>query len=140
MLELNSNPAVSTKFQAYPEHVRPVMEQLRALVLETATETESVTALEETLKWGEPSYLAKKGSTLRMNWKESSPEQYALYFSCSTQLVPTFRTVYRDLFAYEGNRALVFPLEGKLPIEEVKQCIRAALTYHRIKKLPLLGL
>ncbi len=47
---------------------------LRHLVLETASETEGVNKLEETLKWGEPSYLTKNGSTIRMDWKKSKPD------------------------------------------------------------------
>ena len=39
--------------------------------------------LEETLKWGEPSYLVKKGSTIRMDWKSKAPNQYAMYFKCT---------------------------------------------------------
>jgi hypothetical protein len=55
-------------------------------------------------------------------------------------LVPTFKAVYDDLFKYEGDRALVFDLDEKLPETELKACIKAALTYHKVKKLPRLGL
>ena len=41
------------------------MLRLRQIVLDTASETEGVDALEETLKWGEPSYLTRDGSTIR---------------------------------------------------------------------------
>ena len=67
------------------------------------------------------SYLAPKGSTLRMDWKTKSPNQYALYFQCSSMLVSTFKMVYGNTFNYEGNRAIVFQLEDKLPVEEVKK-------------------
>lgn len=115
------------------------MNYLRQLVLSTAEELEAVQQLEETLKWGEPSYLTKTGSTVRMDWKAKKPEQFALYFKCTSQLVPTFRTLYGDLFTFEGNRALVFGLEEKIPEKEVKHCIALALQYHKLKHLPLLG-
>ena len=67
------------------------------------------TELEETLKWGEPSYLVKKGSTIRMDWKVKTPDQYAMYFKCTSKLVPTFRELFGDLFKYEKNRAILFP-------------------------------
>ena len=115
------------------------MLRLRDLVLETASEIEGIEALEETLKWGEPSYLTKHGSTLRMDWKAKKPKQYALYFKCTSQLVPTFRTLFDDSFTYEANRAIVFKLNEMIPEEQVRQCIKMTLTYHKIKHLPLLG-
>ncbi|WP_396591395.1 DUF1801 domain-containing protein [Allomuricauda sp. R78024] len=139
-IQLQSNPEVKAVFNRYPDTVQKQMERLRALVLEVATEVGEIKSLEETLKWGEPSYLAKKGSTLRMDWKSKAPNQYALYFKCTSQLVPSFRTVFKDLFTFEKNRAIVFQLDDKLPEAELKQCIKAALTYHSIKHLPLLGL
>jgi hypothetical protein len=41
--------------------------RLREIILQTAFEIEELKEIEETLKWGEPSYLVKKGSTVRMN-------------------------------------------------------------------------
>ncbi|MFY0650663.1 MAG: DUF1801 domain-containing protein [Cyclobacteriaceae bacterium] len=113
---------------------------LRRLVLETANEIEGLGEVEETLKWGEPSYLAKKGSTLRMDWKEKTPDQYAMYFKCTSKLVATFQLVFGDLFKYEGTRAIVFNMDDEVPEAELKQCIKAALTYHKVKHLPLLGM
>jgi hypothetical protein len=43
--------------------------QLRMHILDAASETEGVGELEETLKWGQPSYLTKKpksGRTIRI--------------------------------------------------------------------------
>ncbi|MBX2982521.1 MAG: DUF1801 domain-containing protein [Flavobacteriales bacterium] len=132
-LEVNTDPRVEDVFANYPDHVREKMRQLRELVLETAKETPSISALEETLKWGEPSYLTKHGSTLRMDWKERTPDQYAMYFKCTSRLVDTFRLVHGPAFTYEGKRAIVFQLDQKVPVRELKACIRAALTYHKVK-------
>ena len=109
------------------------------LFLEAAQEHDDVQEVEETLKWGEPSYLVAKGSTIRIDWKAKSPQQYAIYFKCTSQLVPTFRKVYGDLFTFENNRAIIFQLNQTIPEKELKRCITAGLTYHRIKQLPLLG-
>ena len=119
--------------------MRKTMMLLRQLVLDTAAETEGVDVLAETLKWGEPSYLTKGGSTVRMDWKVRAPDQYAIYFNCNTLLVDTFKEVYRDVFAFEGNRAIVFGAADELPVDELKHCVSLALTYHRVKHLPLLG-
>ncbi|WP_136466602.1 DUF1801 domain-containing protein [Flagellimonas onchidii] len=139
-LQIQSNPAVASVFDNYPDAVRSKMEALRQLVLQVAQETPEITKLEETLKWSEPSYLAPKGSTLRMDWKAKAPRQYALYFQCSSMLVNTFKMVYGNTFSYEGNRAIVFQLEDELPMEELKNCIRTTLQYHKVKHLPSLGL
>ncbi len=116
------------------------MANLRRLVIEAAEEIEDLTNLEETLKWGEPSYLTKKGSTLRMDWKQKTPNQYQLYFKCTSKLVETFKMVYGNTFNYEKNRAIVFQLDDKIPETELKKCITAALRYHSVKQLPQLDL
>jgi hypothetical protein len=139
-MQLTSNPAVKTVFDNYPKRVQSRMRHLRKLVLETAKEVESVEHLEETLKWGEPSYLTKHGSTIRMDWKMKTSDQYAMYFKCTSQLVPTFKEVYGDLLTFEGDRAIVFQLDDPVPDAELKQCIKAGLTYHKVKHLDSLGM
>lgn len=128
---------VEAKFSAYPAHVQPKMRALRKLVLSLEKEVGLIT---ETLKWGEPAYQTKRGSTVRFDWKERAPTSIAIYFICSTQLVETFQEVYGDLFQYEGNRALIFPLKGRLPAGPVKHCLSVALRYHSVKHLPLLSM
>lgn len=139
-LELITSPKVDVVFANYPEYVREKMQSLRELVIETAEESEGVYKLEETLKWGEPSFVTKDGSTLRMDWKEKTPDQYAMYFHCTSRLVDTFRLVFNHKFQYEGKRAIVFQLNQKIPKAELKECIKAALTYHKVKELITLGI
>ncbi|SIS48492.1 protein of unknown function (DU1801) [Zobellia uliginosa] len=138
--QLKTSPEVAAVFDAYPSSVRPQMLALRQLVIDTAKGIEGITHLEETLKWGEPSYLTSIGSTLRMDWKAKSPDQYALYFKCTCRLVETFRAIFNRSLDYEGKRALVFKLDAELPTEILVHCITAALTYHKVKKLPTLGI
>ncbi|MGJ8551295.1 DUF1801 domain-containing protein [Winogradskyella wichelsiae] len=138
--EIKTDPRVNEVFANYPDFVRDKMQFLRELVIETAEETEGVTKLEETLKWGEPSFVTKNGSTLRMDWKEKSPDQYAMYFQCTSRLVNTFRLVFNHKFQYEGKRAIVFKLNQKVPEMELKSCIKASLTYHNVKELITLGI
>lgn len=139
-IEVKTNPDVELVFGNYPESVRNKMLFLRELVIETAREIEGVQTLEETLKWGEPSYLTKNGSTLRMDWKSKSPNQYAMYFKCTSRLVETFKLTFKNTFEYEGKRAIVFQMEDAIPKDELKACIKATLTYHKVKNLPTLGI
>ncbi len=139
-LIINSKPEVETVFDKYPTEVKPKIEELQRLIIETAKEVEQIEWLEETLKWGEPSYVTKIGSTLRIDWKPKNPDQYAMYFQCTSKLVPSFREKFGGLFNYEGKRAIVFQLNEEPPLHELKQCIKAALTYHKVKHLEGLGM
>ena len=138
-MNLSTNPQTTEVFENYPDSVRSQMEKLRELVLEAASEVDGLENLEETLKWGEPSYLTKHGSTVRMDWKVKKPDQYAMYFKCTSKLVPTFKELYQDTFTFEGDRAIIFKLDEKIPKNELKHCIKLALTYHKVKHLLLLG-
>ncbi len=82
-LKLEQDPRMKEKYRSYPPKVRKKIKMLRQLILDVAEENEEVNALEETLKWGEPSFLAKKGSTIRIDWKTKTPDQYAMYFKCT---------------------------------------------------------
>jgi len=139
-LQVKTTPEVESIFNNYPEAVRSKMLQLRKLIIETAKEMNEVSQLEETLKWGEPSYLTKHGSTLRIDWKKKNPEQYAMYFKCTSRLIPSFKMVYGKLFEFEGTRAIMFQMDDTIPENELKQCIAAALRYHKVKHLPALGI
>lgn len=139
-LQLNSSPDVDSIFNNYPDSVQDKLLNLRRLIVEAANEMEEVKHLEETLKWGEPSYLAKNGSTIRIDWKKNKPEQYAMYFKCTSKLVSTFKLIYDDVFNFEGTRAIVFQMDDIVPEIELKSCVKAGLVYHKVKQLPMLGL
>jgi len=51
----------------------------------------------------------------------------------------TLKWGYQDEFTFDGNRAISFPLKGKLPAAALQHCISMSMQYHKIKKLPLLG-
>lgn len=132
------NPAVADVFEKYPAEMRIKLLFLRTLIFETAAELD-VGKIEETLKWGEPSYITKQGSPIRMDWKSRDPEHYVVYFNCKTVLVETFEALYGNLFCYEGNRAIIFACRELIPVKQLKHCFALALQYHRLKHLPLLG-
>jgi len=139
-LKINRDPKVALKFETYPQKIQSKLFYLRQLIIEVATEIEAIEEIEESLKWGEPSYLVKKGSPIRIDWKARTPCQYAMYFKCTSKLIETIKTVYKECFRYENNRALLFNLQDKIPEKELKSCIGLALNYHSIKHLHRLGL
>lgn len=138
-MKLNSNPEVKKLIKRYPKNAQEKLNQIRDIILRVASQKEDIKELEETLKWGEPSYLSKIGSTIRMDWKEKNPDQVAVYFKCTSKLVPTFKMIFGDQFKYEKNRAIYFKLDDEIPESELESCIEMALRYHKLKKLSLLG-
>jgi hypothetical protein len=120
----------------FPRKIQTRLHRVRKLILATAASIPEVGPITETLKWGEPAYLTEKsksGSTIRIGWKASAPEQYAMYLNCQTNLVDTYRTLFPEL-RFEGNRAVLFDMKEKLPENEVRRCIELALTYHLRKR------
>lgn len=133
-----TNPEVEAIFESYPSGLKRKLLFLRQLIFDVASRTDGVGALEETLKWGQPSYLtteSKSGSQIRIDQVASKTETYAMYFHCQTTLVDTFREMYRDQFVFDGNRSIIFTVNDALPVMELSHCISLALTYHLRKKL-----
>ncbi|WP_352298316.1 DUF1801 domain-containing protein [Pseudoalteromonas sp. 20-MNA-CIBAN-0454] len=132
------NLSVQQKFSTYPESVAVLLNNVRDLILNVAKQ-DGITDITETLKWGEPSYVSKVGSTIRIDWKAKYPDQYCIYFNCKTSLIETFKEIYGDTFTYEGNRAIVFKINQVVPYKELSHCISMSLRYKKIKHLVLLG-
>ncbi len=131
------DPKVEEAFTVFAPAVRKKLMQLRSLIFDVADKTDAVGELEETLKWGQPSYLTKKsksGSTIRLGREKKTEGDYAVYFKCQTTLVATFKELYPTKFRYEGNRAILFRVNDKIPVRELSHCISLALTYHLNKK------
>lgn len=130
-----TNQAVAAVFDTYPKSIRTKLISLRQLIFTVAAETEGVGELEETLKWGQPSYLttqSKSGTTIRIDQDKSDPEQYAMYVHCQTTLVDSFKEMYGDQLRFEGNRSIVFNAADEIPKEALSHCIAMALTYHLV--------
>ncbi|WP_213288256.1 DUF1801 domain-containing protein [Bradyrhizobium sp. sGM-13] len=128
--------AVEAVFEAYPSPVKARLLALRRLIFDTARTTEGVGPLEETLKWGQPSYLttkSKSGSTIRIDQMKAEAGRYAVYFHCQTDLVETFRELYPEL-RYGGNRSILLDAGDKLPEAALRHCVALALTYHARKR------
>jgi hypothetical protein len=136
-LAAQPDPAVDAVFDAYPKPLKAKLLALRRLIFDTAKTTQGVGALQETLKWGQPSYLTpetKSGSTIRIDQVKSAPGQYAVYFHCQTNLVETFRELYPKEFSYGGNRSILLNAKGEVPEAALRHCVALALTYHLTKR------
>jgi len=127
---------VRAVFAAYPRETRVRLLNLRNLIPETAATTQGAGEIEETLKWGQPSYLTsttKSGTTIRIDAVKGDPTRYALYVNCQTNLIEIFRELYPDALSLEGNRAVLFNVADTFPHDIISHCVSLALTYHRNK-------
>lgn len=137
------NEGVKNKFESYPSEIKEKMLYLRSLLFSAYSQDNEKNNvennIEECLKWGEPSYICRYGSTIRIDWKSKKPEFLNTYFNCKTKLIETFREVYSENLIFEGNRAILIPVDKNLPEAVLTHCFSMAIRYHKIKHLPLLG-
>lgn len=130
---LARNPDVAAAYQNYPTPLRKGLLKLRTLMFKTAAETDGVGPLEETLRWGTPSYLtakSKSGTTLRLGVEAKTGDRFGLYVPCQTTLAADFKQLYGNIFQYNGKRGLLFHPGDALPEAELAHCIALGLTYH----------
>ncbi len=132
------NAEVQGKLDSYPRHIKPLILELMDLVFSVAEDLD-LGEIDETIKWGEPSYQVKNGSPARIDWKSKYPDKYYLFFHCQTKLVDTFRELYSDSLEFEGNRAIVLYVNRDLPKQVIRHCLELAMRYKSIKHLLLLG-
>lgn len=125
-------------FERYPKNARSMLLTIRQAIYDTADEL-SLEPVSESLKWGEVSFSVASGSPVRIDWKAKTPEVCYIFFNCQTKLVETFRELYPEALQFSGNRAILLPVSSPLPISIIKHCLSLALTYKKVKYLPLLG-
>lgn len=132
-----NDPEVASVFKTYPNPFNKELLKLRELVFEVAKDIDELDELIETLKWGRPSYLPKKknvGTTVRIHWLSSKPDQFGMYFNCNTDMILKIKRKFKRTFNYEGKRALIFKLDEKVPENELRESIKMALLYHINKR------
>ena len=74
--------AVEVVFDTYPARVKSKLMRLRELIFDVAKKTKGVGALEEALRWGQPSYLTSEtgsGSTIRIDKVRNEPNKCCIY-------------------------------------------------------------
>ncbi len=125
---------VRAVFEGYPAAAQAVLGQVRGLIFEVA-KARSVAPVTETVKWGEPAYLpaCKAGTTVRLGWSAKRPDVCGMFVHCQTSLLDTYRARFSGELAFEGDRAVVLPLDVPVPEGALAECIALALTYHQKK-------
>ncbi len=124
-------------FESFDEPARDRLLQLREVILDEAGRHPEIGELQETLKWGQPSYLPVKpriGTTIRIGGHSTNTGKVGLYFNCNSSLADDYQQLYPGVFEYEGRRAILIGLKGAIRETELRHCIALALTYHLNKK------
>ncbi len=128
------NTEVKAVFNAYPFTIKEKLMRVRQLIFECADKNEIISELEETLKWGQPSYgttKTKSGTSIRLGFLK--PAEYVIYVHCQTTLIGEFKEIYPEM-KFDGNRAIIFDSYKTIPVSEIKHFIYLALTYQYRKK------
>ena len=128
------NPEVAAVFASHPAQQRERLLALRELILSTAAATPGVGRIEETLKWGQISYLTPEtgsGTTVRI---DAEGDGAAIFVNCQTDLVQRFRALYPDTFGYAGERAVLLAADKPVDEAALGHCVALALTYHAAKR------
>lgn len=119
---------VAAAFAAMAAEPRAGCLLLRQLVFDTASGLPKAHPLEETLKWGQPAYLAPKGSTIRVGPLKT--EGFGLFVHCQSRLIPDYLEVFPDMDLIDGTRAILFDTPSQISPERHGWLISRALTYH----------
>ena len=132
-MEPFQNQKVAKVFNAYPKELNSKLLALRQLIFDTASKIDQVGQIEETLRWGQPSYLTtqtKSGTTIRIDQIKSKPGQYGMFVHCQTSLLSTYRELFPDALDYDGKRCIRFKVMEDPPEQVLRNCIALAPTYH----------
>mgnify|MGYP000267365233 FL=1 len=100
-------PEIEPVFGRYASGVREGLTRLRDLILDVAEEVDAG-PLEETLKWGQPSYLTKRsktGTPIRIDGDKNDEAAFALFVNCQTSLVEEWKDRFEHS-CYGGNRSV----------------------------------
>ncbi|MCG7520601.1 DUF1801 domain-containing protein [Ruegeria sp. Ofav3-42] len=122
------DPAVEAAFEAFPRDTRTGVLALRDLVLSTAETLPKANPLQEALRWGQPAYLAPKGSTIRLGGHKSA--SFALFVHCQSRLMGDFTSAFPGKDRIDGNRAILFDDPDQIDEARHGWLIARALTYH----------
>jgi hypothetical protein len=131
------NYEVGALFATYSEEVRNKLLAIRKLIFDIANEHEKIGEIVETIKWEVPSYLTvkpKSGITIRLDPCSSKIEKFGIYGHCQSSFIEQCKSVFGNLFEYDGKRGILLNVNDDIPEEELRHVIYLALTYHLRKK------
>lgn len=133
-MNIDSNNLVSSTFSNYPEKYKKPLLEIRQLIFDTAKNIDGVGEIEESLKWGQPSYVPKNKSGTPIRLDIFAEDKIAILVHCQSSLIATVKPLLQDKLEFSDNRAVILTVTQKLPLNELSTFIELALTYHKRKK------
>ncbi len=120
---------VDTALSALEPDVGKTLTKVRQLVHDVADEIPEIARLNESLKWGEPSFapVPKTGTPIRLGVGKDG--RAALYVHCQTSLVGDLAAENPHQMETLGNRGVVVPVGDPADHPGLRGFIRSALTY-----------
>ncbi len=112
-----------------PNDARETLLSIRALIYDIGAAL-PVGRIEETLKWGQPSYATpdtKAATPIRLGVAKSGVP--AIFTHCQSTVMSDFQAICGPDFIFDGNRALHLPPDNMPDLNALTPLIRAALTY-----------
>lgn len=122
------DPKVAAAYDALPKDARAGALILRELIFDTAASLPRTQPLQEALRWGQPAYLAPKGSTIRVGLHKAA--SFALFVHCQSRLMGNFTSAFPSEDRLDGNRAVLFDNPAQIDPIRHGWLIARALTYH----------
>lgn len=131
-LQTLKNDLIKDTYDKFPNVIGKKLLAIRALIYAIGEDNSKIGVIEESLKWGQPSYAAenKSGTPIRLGVEKKSPGTFGLYVNCSTSLIETVKHIYSSELEYDGNRGILFNQDDDLPHDILRHVIELALTYH----------
>lgn len=127
---------VHAYFIKQSKQVKEAMLYLRNLIYSVSRHSDLIGEIEETLKWGEPSYingLPRTGTTLRLAPTGNSEHELGLFVHCQTSLIDSFKEMHPTL-DYQGNRCLLLDINNLPDQTIIEHFVFLAMTYHYQKR------
>jgi hypothetical protein len=122
-------PAIKAAFVSFHPAFRDRILDLRDLIFDTAA-TLPVGRVEESLKWGQPSYNTpdtRAATPIRLGVTKAG--DIGVFTHCQSSVMSDFRALAPTDMRFDGNRALHLDPSNALPLADIAPLIRAALTY-----------
>lgn len=115
-------PGVKAAFDALPAAPRAVLLHVREMIV-----TRDI-AVEEALRWGQPAYLTKKGTTIRLGVTKAGHP--SVFTHCQSSVMSDVQAVAAEGVIWDGNRGVSWPVDAPFPEPILQLLINRALTYH----------
>ncbi len=138
-LELKKDKSFDEAWNRIPKELLGLADQIKDLIFSCAQELQ-LGSLILTTKWGEASFVSKKGVTIRIAAYKHQENTLGIFFPCSSTMIHTCRDLFPAEFDYEKNRAILISAKNKTNQQALKLLLRSALEYHNVKQAPHLGM